>query len=118
MNAGAPGPEGYDGLLRALVANLTEARAAPAGSGVAALAGFADLSGRISALRAESANSAETDAIFRQAQLETLREAEVAVSGVDTDRELAELLVVEEAYAANARVIQVADALIKKLLEI
>jgi flagellar hook-associated protein 1 len=118
INAGGAGPEGHDGLLRALVANLTEARAAPAGAGVAALTGFSDLAGRVSALRAEGADAAETDAVFRQAQLETMREAEASVSGVDTDRELAELLAVEEAYAANARVIQVADALIKKLLEI
>lgn len=38
--------------------------------------------------------------------------------GVDTDTELQNLMVLEKAYAANARVIQVADSLLRNLLEI
>jgi flagellar hook-associated protein 1 FlgK len=37
---------------------------------------------------------------------------------VDTDQELAHLLLVEQAYAANARVLQTVDMLLKRLMEI
>lgn len=38
--------------------------------------------------------------------------------GVDQDAELQRLLVIEQAYAANARVIETADAMLRRLLEI
>lgn len=38
--------------------------------------------------------------------------------GVDTDEEMATLLLVEQAYAANARVIEVADQMTSRILEI
>ena len=46
-----------------------------------------------------------------------LRIEELHATGVDTDKEMQTLLVVEQAYAANARVISVLDGLMKKLLE-
>ncbi|MCC5974258.1 MAG: flagellar hook-associated protein FlgK [Rubellimicrobium sp.] len=46
-----------------------------------------------------------------------LRTAELA-QGVDTDEEMQMLLRIEQAYAANARVIQTLEALIRTLLEI
>ena len=36
--------------------------------------------------------------------------------GVDTDAELQELMQVEQAYSANARVMQTMDELLKKLM--
>jgi len=36
--------------------------------------------------------------------------------GVDTDQEMQTLLIVEQAYAANARVLQTADELIQTLI--
>ena len=38
--------------------------------------------------------------------------------GVDTDAELQNLMVVERAYAANARVIQAAETMMQALLEL
>ncbi|MEO0989435.1 MAG: flagellar hook-associated protein FlgK [Pseudomonadota bacterium] len=43
---------------------------------------------------------------------------ELQRDAVDTDQELQTLLIVEQAYAANARVIQTVDSLIQRLLEI
>jgi flagellar hook-associated protein 1 FlgK len=54
---------------------------------------------------------------FTTARWETLRVAELA-GGVDTDQELQKLLQIEQAYAANARVIETADFLMQRLLEI
>ena len=45
-------------------------------------------------------------------------DAEAAVMGVDTDQEMQTLLLVERAYAANARVIQTAQAMIDTLMEL
>ena len=55
-----------------------------------------------------TANSAQTAA---------LREA-FAAGGVDTDAELSKLLVLEQAYAANARVLSTVDAMLRTILEI
>ena len=60
---------------------------------------------------------AETELGFTMARWETLREAELS-DGVDTDRELQTLLQIEQAYAANARVIETVDFLMQRLLEI
>jgi flagellar hook-associated protein 1 FlgK len=63
------------------------------------------------------ARRAETDAAARRGAVEGLREAELAKSGVDTDAQLAELMAIEKAYAANARVLQVADEMLARLVE-
>lgn len=55
--------------------------------------------------------------VFAQAQFDTLKEMELA-NGVDTDAELQKLLLIEQAYAANARVIQVADEMLDWLMRI
>ncbi|MEJ6396378.1 flagellar hook-associated protein FlgK [Yoonia sp. 208BN28-4] len=59
----------------------------------------------------------EADTAFATARWETLRTAELSL-GVDTDQELQQLLVIEQAYAANAKVIQTVDFMIQRLMEI
>ena len=54
---------------------------------------------------------------FTSARQSALKQAELA-EGVDTDHELQMLLMVEQAYAANARVITTIDSLMQTLLEI
>lgn len=61
--------------------------------------------------------AAEEALSFTSARWETLREAELA-NGVDTDVELQTLLRVEQAYAANAKVIQTVDFMMQRLMEI
>ncbi len=63
---------------------------------------------RLTAERSESLSAARAD---------TLKAAELA-NGVDSDEELQQLLLVEQSYAANARVIQTIDALIQTLIEL
>lgn len=62
-------------------------------------------------LRAQTAQS------FSAARWDSLHLAELAM-GVDTDVELQNLLVIEQAYAANAKVIQAVDSMMNKILEI
>ncbi|SLN66001.1 flagellar hook-associated protein FlgK [Roseisalinus antarcticus] len=61
--------------------------------------------------------SVEKDLTFQTARWETLKDAELA-TGVDTDIELQNLLQIEQAYAANAKVLQTVDLMIQRLLEI
>jgi len=56
--------------------------------------------------------------VFERNKSGELREAELSIVGVDTDAELQNLMEVESAYAANARVVSVLDELLNKLLEI
>lgn len=52
------------------------------------------------------------------ARRDVLSNAELSASGVDTDQELQDLLIIEQAYAANARVIQTVGDMIDRLLQI
>ena len=47
-----------------------------------------------------------------------LRDAEQAENGVDIDVQMQELILIEQAYAANARVIEIAGQMINRLMEI
>lgn len=76
-----------------------------------------DLISTGSSLVHASAESADYDLAFAQARSETLVAEELAL-GVDTDAEMQTLLLVEQAYAANARVIQAADDMLQLILEI
>ena len=64
------------------------------------------------------ADRAEGAAVFEQGAASALRQTELAQTGVDTDQELSRLLQVEQAYSANARVVQVVDDLFQRLLQI
>jgi flagellar hook-associated protein 1 len=61
--------------------------------------------------------SAEADTARAQAKAALYQEAEAA-TGVSTDQELQNLLLIEKAYAANAKVLQVVDGLLQTLLEV
>lgn len=53
-----------------------------------------------------------------QTQLNTLRDAEVSKTGVSVDDQMQNLLLIEQAYAANARVIQTASQMLDRLMEL
>ena len=59
----------------------------------------------------------ESELSFSNARWSSLKEAEAA-EGVDTDYEMQMLLRIEQAYAANARVMQTVDTMMQRLMEI
>ena len=59
--------------------------------------------------------TAEAESSFATARSSALTTLELE-RGVDTDREMQELLLVEQAFGANARVVQTVDELIQMLL--
>ncbi|MFQ1702757.1 flagellar hook-associated protein FlgK [Loktanella agnita] len=76
--------------------------------------------GRIADFTASVGNTrlnAEQKLSFTAARWDTLREAELS-NGVDTDIELQILLQVEQAYAANAKVVETVDFMMQRLMEI
>jgi flagellar hook-associated protein 1 FlgK len=117
LQAAAPGPAGDAALLAALADAWAAARPAAPGSGTAGSFGAEGLMGAVAALAGEAAGAAETAAATAAGAAQGLREAELARTGVDTDAEMQRLLVLERAYAANARVIAAVDEMLGTLLE-
>jgi len=54
---------------------------------------------------------------YTAARFESIRQSELAL-GVDSDAETQLLLLIEQSFAANARVIQTVDSLFRTLMEI
>lgn len=112
MLEGAPG---NTLLLNALRAALL-APVSPASGGFApgerSASGLAsDMLSRVSSARTR----AEADQSFAKAKHETLRNDELA-QGVDSDQQTQQLLLIEQSYAANAKVIAAVDEMLKLLL--
>lgn len=114
LNSAAPGPTGDAAQLNRWIAALDAPRADLAGAASRSAAGrVADFTAQLGATRLE----AEDKLGFTAARWDTLREAELN-SGVDTDIELQTLLQVEQAYAANAKVIETVEFMMRRLMEI
>lgn len=118
VNAAAPGASGEDRLPRALLSALAERLVPDPSSGLSDAYGFAELAAGAASLRLSAQASAEAASAFQAGRVEAFSAAEDIAEGVTSDDELARLLAVEQAYAANARVIQTVDALLRQLLEI
>ena len=114
LNAAGPGPAGSAVQLDRWIGALSETRSDLPGSSARSAAGrMADFTSQIGSTRLQ----AEETLSFTAARWDTLHEAELA-SGVDTDLELQTLLRVEQAYAANAKVIQTVDFMMQRLMEL
>lgn len=117
LYAAGRGPEGDASLLRALGDALSAAKPASSSSLSAASIGFADRVGSVGAEADARLFISERNVTFSIARSAELVEQELA-GGVDTDQEMQKLLLIEQAYGANAKVIQAVDAMLKRLLEI
>ncbi|MEM9267374.1 MAG: flagellar hook-associated protein FlgK [Pseudomonadota bacterium] len=118
INALAPGLAGDASLFLAQSAALSAVTTPPSGSGLTTSGGFGRFVADLTGLRDGQAAQAEQTAARASATQDILEQDRSSASGVDTDAELQALLAIEQAYAANARVISVADRLIQSLLEI
>ncbi|MEX2518496.1 MAG: flagellar basal body rod C-terminal domain-containing protein, partial [Paracoccaceae bacterium] len=118
IGAAAPGDVGISSVLRGLQDAMEELRAAPPGSALSGLRSAAGFAGVFSADVVSRANATENEANFRAGRQYELIDAELSRTGVDTDQQMARLLVVEQAFAANARVVQVIDELLERLINL
>ena len=114
INAVTEGNVGDASLLQSLTEALTTPRSAASGSFAG---GPLSASGTLSTLISgvgSNLNAAELQATFTSTRLTELTEIQLA-SGVDTDQEFQTLLQVEQAYAANARMIEALDEMMQIL---
>jgi len=115
INATARGAGGDARLLTALSGVLTDQRPTGSSAYLAGQRSFSALGATLVSLTADDRLAAEEDAVGAAARLSTLKELELQ-GGIDTDREMQDLLAIEQAYGANARVVQTVDELIRMLL--
>ncbi len=118
LGAALPGPSGSAiGLERLVDALTTPAVPLPPAAAVGEAPGLVDHLGGLLGRLGRTAFQAEARAVEGAARLSALQDA-AARDGVDTDAELQALLVIENAYAANARVMRTADEMLQTLLGI
>ncbi len=117
LGAVVPGATGDGALLqdfgKALAANEGPSSAALMGQG----GSLHDLATQVVSSIGADRLAAERTLSFHAGQLETLEAQELA-NGVDSDRELQNLLLIEQSFAANARVIEAIDEMMSTLLRL
>ena len=116
LDAAAPGAAANSTYATALLDAMTAERSA--GVALPVPGSAASLAASLGSLFETRAIGFEDRAATANGRQASLLSSETAISGVDIDRELQNLLLIEQAYAANARVIEVSDRLIQRLLEI
>lgn len=110
------GEPGDSTIFEGMIAALHELQASPQtpnGAGRSLIDIAANLTGSLSTNRVRADQALAGRAAHDKALLHSL-----AAEGVDTDHELERLLALEQAYAANARVIKAADSMLDAILGI
>ena len=117
LGAAAPGDIGNSVIINALSDALSNARAPASGDfGVGTFSAL-DLTSALSSQLGTDRLRSDQQLSFASAQLNELTQLELA-DGVDTDVEIQRLMLVEQAYAANARVIQTVDDMLDTLMRL
>ncbi len=117
LGATTTGPVGNSALLNDWRTALTAAREPVSGNFMTGQRSFANLSADFLNSVATSRLDADGEATYAAARLETFTVME-AENGVDTDAEMQSLLQIEQAYAANAKVIAAVQQMIQAVLDI
>ena len=117
LGATGPGSAGDSLLLQDMLDAMDETRtpSLPA-FGTAGLS-TTSIAATVLSLAATGRNAAEQHLSFSATRQEELK-SRLLAEGVDTDQEMQRLLLIEQAYAANAKVVQTVDEMINALLRI
>ena len=118
LGAAVPGAEGDGTTLQAMSDAMMAARDPLGFVSQNARTGSATMASEIGSFFAGRAARSDEDRAYLVARQSALVEQETHETGVDSDAELESLMLVEQAYAANARVLSVVDELMKLLLEV
>lgn len=117
LGAATQGASGDATLLRGLrTALITESAPASASLDTGPIS-LSALASTITSWAAQDRVTVEDQLTFAQSRATTLQEQEQR-HGVDTDQELQNLLLIEQSYTANARVIQTIDDMLATLMEL
>lgn len=117
LGAPQPGHIGESAFLNRLADALTERRVPSSGQLGAGPLGFHEIASRVLSEVSTSRHFSEQRQSFASTRFTSLQMAE-RERGVDTDEQLQKLLQIEQAYAANARVIKAAGDMMDNLLRI
>ncbi|MFK7939540.1 MAG: flagellar hook-associated protein FlgK [Roseovarius sp.] len=117
LGALVPGPEGNASLLSDLNTALSGTVALGSGNLGGSARSFAGHIASLSSQVGQSRTTLDQSLSFASTRQSALLNLELE-SGVDTDAELQQMLLIEQAYAANARMIQTVDDMIQSLLRI
>lgn len=117
LGAVAPQSPGYSGQLSAWTSALSSSRAPASGAFGSGARSFAVLATELVSGISVKRLSVQSETAFAAARSTDLKSAMLR-NGVDTDAEMQNLMQIEKAYAANAKVIQTADDMLQVLLGI
>lgn len=117
LGATTEGTVGDSGLLTALDERLNEKTVAQSGPSMGLTRTVADLVADFLSTAETRLQLAEDTQAYQSAKVDALTTRELE-NGVNTDDEMQKLLLIEQAYAANARVLGTIGDLIDQLLEI
>ena len=117
LGALTPGPVGENTLLVAFTQVMSEARPPLGGTFGPAGRSAGDFVASVTSDVTRQISATGSQLSYSSARFDSLRNSELS-NGVDTDQEMQKLLLIEQAYAANARVIQTIDDLIQTLIGI
>ena len=118
LGATGTGPVSNSEILNNLLDAFTNSNAAPSGSGLSGSLTSSELAAGISSVIGEARVNADAVATTSLARASALADAELSLTGVDTDAEIQSLLLIEQSYAANARVIQTISDMLDTLMQI
>jgi flagellar hook-associated protein 1 FlgK len=115
LSAAAPNDPGDGTLLRAMTDALEAARSPASGPFAGQPRSAGALADELGALWNAETQALETTLSYSGSRADALRTLHLQ-DGVDTDQEMQKLLLIEQAYAANARVISTVDQMIQTLI--
>lgn len=117
LGAAAPGPEGDARLLNAMTEALGDRRILASGDLGGGAATMALHTGGLASFFGQQQLTEDRQASFAGTSLREI-EARLSEDGVDSDAETQRLLLIEQAYAANARMIETIDDMMQTLLRL
>jgi flagellar hook-associated protein 1 FlgK len=118
VGSASEGPAASEGLIGAIRAGLGQPLSNLAATGSTRSYSFAGLVGAVGDQLGTSALKANQRHAQADSALGIERDAVLRATGVDTDQELQQLLMIEQAFAANARVTATIDEMLARLMEI
>ena len=117
FGAAVPGPTGEAGLLNAMTEALAARRPLASGDLGRGTGSAATHAGSFVSRLGQQQLTADAATSFARASTSEMRER-LLQDGVDSDAEAQRLLLIEQAYSANARMIQTLDEMMQTLLRI
>jgi flagellar hook-associated protein 1 FlgK len=117
LGATVPGYTGNASLLNDWETALTADRNPVSGGFMQGARSFSELSGDFTSKISSARLGAESDQTYAQSRADAMQSLELQ-GGVDTDQEMQDLVEIQQAYAANAKVLTAIDDMIKQLVDL